>query len=131
MEGAVRSDSRHIAELCYKICVALECADKVTEALSYGLRAVSVCEICLHKLKNIIATLSNDCEASLFSNRVISYSKEMGVVTQLLIDYTQFLLQQSMGCNRVPKVEKLISAKFRTYRTYNAKFRNTYQFDSV
>ena len=98
LEGAVRSDSRHIAELCYKICVALECADKVTEALSYGLRAVSVCKIRLHKLKNIIATLSNDCEASLFSNRVISYSKEMGVVTQLLIEYKEKVGMSSCCC---------------------------------
>ncbi|KAI5058326.1 hypothetical protein GOP47_0026496 [Adiantum capillus-veneris] len=56
LEGLVEPDDRGIAELCFKLALALQLGYKPKEALRYCQQAVSVCEARLKRLKNEVAT---------------------------------------------------------------------------
>ncbi|MCO5547483.1 hypothetical protein L7F22_000933 [Adiantum nelumboides] len=56
LEGLVEPDDRGIAEICFKLSLALQLGYKPKEALRYCQQAVSVCEARLNRLKNEVAT---------------------------------------------------------------------------
>ncbi|GLJ19788.1 hypothetical protein SUGI_0358620 [Cryptomeria japonica] len=47
LEKMDEAQSRHIAELRFKICLALQMQKKIPEALSYYQRALSICTSCM------------------------------------------------------------------------------------
>lgn len=52
LERLVEPDSRHIAELNFRICLCLEIASKSQEAIPYCEKAISVCKSRLQRLMN-------------------------------------------------------------------------------
>ncbi|KAI7744871.1 hypothetical protein M8C21_027206 [Ambrosia artemisiifolia] len=54
LERLAEPDSRHIAELNFRICLCLEIASKVEESIPYCQKAISVCKARLQRLKNEI-----------------------------------------------------------------------------
>ncbi|KAI3726242.1 hypothetical protein L1987_66039 [Smallanthus sonchifolius] len=52
LERLAEPDSRHIAELNFRICLCLEIASKGEEAIPYCQKAISVCKSRLQRLKN-------------------------------------------------------------------------------
>ncbi|KAH6558778.1 hypothetical protein KP509_1Z046300 [Ceratopteris richardii] len=55
LEGLVEPDDRGIAELCFKLSLALQLGYKPKEALKYCQRAVSVCEARIKRLHDEVA----------------------------------------------------------------------------
>ncbi|GLJ30740.1 hypothetical protein SUGI_0609190 [Cryptomeria japonica] len=56
LEKMDEAQSRHIAELCFKICLALQMENKIPEALSYCQRALSICTSCMQTLTDKVET---------------------------------------------------------------------------
>ncbi|XP_050205214.1 uncharacterized protein LOC126655206 [Mercurialis annua] len=52
LERLVEPDSRHLAELNFRICLCLEVGSKPQEAITYCQKAVSVCKSRLERLRN-------------------------------------------------------------------------------
>ncbi|XP_016506474.1 uncharacterized protein LOC107824241 [Nicotiana tabacum] len=64
LERLVEPDSRHIAELNFRICLCLEIASKPQEAIPYCQKAVSTCKSRLQRLTDEIKLLSESTERS-------------------------------------------------------------------
>eukprot|EP00249_Psilotum_nudum_P008917 c21592_g1_i1 orf=89-1633(+) len=62
LEELVEPDSRRIAELCFKLCLAQQLCYKPKDALKYCQKAVSVCEARLRRLKNEVPILNQTQE---------------------------------------------------------------------
>ncbi|CBI38362.3 unnamed protein product, partial [Vitis vinifera] len=58
LERLVEPDSRHIAELNFRICLCLEIGSKAQEAIPYCQRAISICKSRVQRLSNEIKSLS-------------------------------------------------------------------------
>ncbi|KAJ0894064.1 putative tetratricopeptide-like helical domain superfamily [Helianthus annuus] len=58
LERLAEPDSRHLAELNFRICLCLEIASKGEEAIPYCQKAISVCKARLQRLKNEIESSS-------------------------------------------------------------------------
>ncbi|GLJ10337.1 hypothetical protein SUGI_0126400 [Cryptomeria japonica] len=56
LEKMDEAQNRHIAELCFKICLALQMQKKIPEALSYYQRALSICTSCMQTLTDKVET---------------------------------------------------------------------------
>ncbi|CAN4079596.1 unnamed protein product [Withania somnifera] len=62
LERLVEPDSRHIAELNFRICLCLEIGSKTQEAIPYCQKALSTCKSRLQRLTNEIKLLSESTE---------------------------------------------------------------------
>lgn len=58
LERLVEPDSRHIAELNFRICLCLEIGSKAQEAIPYCQRAISICKSRVQRLSNEIKSWS-------------------------------------------------------------------------
>ncbi|KAH9301476.1 hypothetical protein KI387_013059, partial [Taxus chinensis] len=72
LEQLDQAQSRHIAELCFKICLALQMQNMIPEALSYCQRALSTCTSCMLTLMNEVGatkleTAPEDAQKSIFA----------------------------------------------------------------
>lgn len=56
LEKLEEAQSRHIAELCFKISLALQMQNKIPEALTYCQRALSICTSCMQTLTEKVET---------------------------------------------------------------------------
>ncbi|KAF9678401.1 hypothetical protein SADUNF_Sadunf07G0031200 [Salix dunnii] len=57
LERLVEPDSRHLAELNFRICLCLEIGSKPQEAIPYCQKAISVCKVRLQRLINEVKSL--------------------------------------------------------------------------
>ncbi|XP_060192033.1 NASP-related protein sim3 isoform X1 [Lycium barbarum] len=68
LERLVEPDSRHIAELNFRICLCLEIGSKPEEAIPYCQKAISTCKSRLQRLTDEIKLLSESAEKSTTPN---------------------------------------------------------------
>lgn len=52
LERLEEPNSRHISQLCFKICLALQMQNKISDALNYCQRALSICTSRMQRLTN-------------------------------------------------------------------------------
>ncbi|MFS7947760.1 hypothetical protein Hanom_Chr06g00552011 [Helianthus anomalus] len=64
LERLAEPDSRHIAELNFRICLCLEIGSKGEEAIPYCQKAISVCKSRLQRLASEIESLSGSIEST-------------------------------------------------------------------
>ncbi|KAL7606045.1 hypothetical protein Lser_V15G20491 [Lactuca serriola] len=69
LERLAEPDSRHIAELNFRICLCLEIGSKGQEAIPYCQKAISVCKSRLKRLKSEVESLSGNCESSVLGRQ--------------------------------------------------------------
>ncbi|EEF40066.1 protein HGV2 [Ricinus communis] len=67
LERLVEPDSRHLAELNFRICLCLEIGSKPQEAIPYCQRAISICKSRLQRLMNEVKDSSESAIASAVS----------------------------------------------------------------
>ncbi|KAJ8764247.1 hypothetical protein K2173_005987 [Erythroxylum novogranatense] len=67
LERLVETDSRHIAELNFRICLCLEIGSKPQEAIPYCQKAISICKSRLHRLTNEVKSFSESATSSAIS----------------------------------------------------------------
>lgn len=68
LERLVEPDSRHIAELNFRICLCLEIGSKHQEAIPYCEKAISTCKARLQRLTEEIKLLSESAEREATTN---------------------------------------------------------------
>ncbi|CAL5367149.1 unnamed protein product [Camellia sinensis] len=64
LERLVEPDSRHIAELNFRICLCLEIGSKAQEAIPYCQKAISICNSRVQRLMNELNSLSGSTATS-------------------------------------------------------------------
>ncbi|ESR39026.1 TPR REGION domain-containing protein [Citrus sinensis] len=64
LERMVEPDSRHIAELNFRICLCLEIGSKPQEAIPYCHKAISVCKSRVQRLLNEVKSLGESATSS-------------------------------------------------------------------
>ncbi|KAH9711628.1 TPR REGION domain-containing protein [Citrus sinensis] len=64
LERMVEPDSRHIAELNFRICLCLEIGSKPQEAIPYCQKAISVCKSRVQRLLNEVKSLGESATSS-------------------------------------------------------------------
>jgi HAT1-interacting factor 1 len=64
LERLVEPDSRHIAELNFRICLCLEIGSQPQEAMQYCQKAISVCQARTQRLKNQANSVSESTSSS-------------------------------------------------------------------
>ncbi|XP_059640623.1 NASP-related protein sim3 [Cornus florida] len=64
LERLVEPDSRHLAELNFRICLCLEIGSKAQEAIPYCQKAISVCKSRVQRLTNEVRTSSGSTTTS-------------------------------------------------------------------
>ncbi|KAK1433016.1 hypothetical protein QVD17_09920 [Tagetes erecta] len=115
LERLAEPDSRHIAELNFRICLCLELASKAEEAIPYCQKAVSVCKSRLQRLRGEIERSSDSVppasgesagllnrqssSASQTTNAVVDKEKEIEILTGLSSELEKKLedLQQTVS----------------------------------
>ncbi|KAJ9170789.1 hypothetical protein P3X46_018867 [Hevea brasiliensis] len=63
LERLVEPDSRHIAELNFRICLCLEIGSKPQEAIPYCQKAISICKLRLQQLVNEVKSSSESTKS--------------------------------------------------------------------
>ncbi|XP_021905092.1 uncharacterized protein LOC110820032 isoform X1 [Carica papaya] len=67
LDQLVEPDSRHIAELNFRICLCLEIGSKPQEAIPYCQRAISICKSRVQRLMNEVKSFGGSATASVAS----------------------------------------------------------------
>ena len=122
LEGLAAADSRHIAELCFKVCLALQMRNKIPDALHYCRRAISICEMCLQKLTNdvendtVVKDMQNtpSCNGDIQENALPTRvrDEEIEIIKQLLVDLAEKVedLQQMMSAPPLLEVVRSVDS---------------------
>ncbi|XP_021983239.1 NASP-related protein sim3 isoform X1 [Helianthus annuus] len=130
LERLAEPDSRHLAELNFRICLCLEIASKGEEAIPYCQKAISVCKARLQRLKNEIESSSGtvppgnaesavlnrqSSSASQTADSVADKEKEIEILTGLASELEKKLedLQQAASnpSNLLSDILGMIAAK--------------------
>ncbi|XP_065875126.1 uncharacterized protein [Euphorbia lathyris] len=77
LERLVEPDSRHIAELTFRICLCLEIGSKPQEAIPYCERAISTCKLRLQRLMNEVKNSSESSAVTEVDEGVQQSSSEL------------------------------------------------------
>ncbi|KAI3500535.1 hypothetical protein L1887_36357 [Cichorium endivia] len=75
LERLAEPDSRHIAELNFRICLCLEIGSKGQEAIPYCQKAISVCKSRLKRLKNEVENSGGNCESGVLGRQSSNLSQ--------------------------------------------------------
>ncbi|XP_010531214.1 PREDICTED: NASP-related protein sim3 isoform X2 [Tarenaya hassleriana] len=67
LERLVEPDSRHLAELNFRICLCLETGSKPQEAIPYCQKAISICKARVERLTNEVKSVSGSAASSTVS----------------------------------------------------------------
>lgn len=115
LERLVEPDSRHIAELNFRICLCLEIGSKAEEAIPYCQKAITICNRKVHRLRNELISLSESTGIS--ADSVGDKEAEIATLTGLSGELEKKLedLQQlvSNPTSILSDILEMVSAKAR------------------